>query len=250
MNMIKKVIISFVLVVLLIAGVGVFYFDSIVKNGIEVVGSRLLGTSVTVNSVSLSPLNSSGTIRGLSIENPQGFNSDYAIQLDELSVNLNASSVFSDVVEIESVRVVQPQITYETRITNDNIRALIANLSSDSTGETENGASVAQSEAGKRIIIRRLTLVDPQLNLVAAIVTAPIPLPDIELNDIGAEDDSTTVADALQLVMSTLSSTILSASLPNLEDLREGVQDRLQDGVEQVEDVVEELGGRLRSILN
>jgi len=248
--MIKKVIISFVLVVLLIAGVGVFYFDSIVKNGIEVVGSRLLGTSVTVNSVSLSPLNSSGTIRGLSIENPQGFNSDYAIQLDELSVNLNASSVFSDVVEIESVRVVQPQITYETRITNDNIRALIANLSSDSTGEAENGASVAQSEAGKRIIIRRLTLVDPQLNLVAAIVTAPIPLPDIELNDIGAEDDSTTVADALQLVMSTLSSTILSASLPNLEDLREGVQDRLQDGVEQVEDVVEELGGRLRSILN
>tara|TARA_B100002003_G_C14090949_1_gene524758 strand:+ start:561 stop:1313 length:753 start_codon:yes stop_codon:yes gene_type:complete len=250
MNMIKKVIISFVLVVLLIAGVGVFYFDSIVKNGIEVVGSRLLGTSVTVNSVSLSPLNGSGTIRGLSIENPQGFNSDYAIQLDELSVNLNASSVFSDVVEIESVRVVQPQITYETRITNDNIRALIANLSSDSTGEAENGASVAQSEAGKRIIIRRLTLVDPQLNLVAAIVTAPIPLPDIELNDIGAEDDSTTVADALQLVMSTLSSTILSASLPNLEDLREGVQDRLQDGVEQVEDVVEELGGRLRSILN
>ncbi len=248
--MIKKVIISFVLVVLLIAGVGVFYFDSIVKNGIEVVGSRLLGTSVTVNSVSLSPLNGSGTIRGLSIENPQGFNSDYAIQLDELSVNLNASSVFSDVVEIESVRVVQPQITYETRITNDNIRALIANLSSDSTGEAENGASVAQSEAGKRIIIRRLTLVDPQLNLVAAIVTAPIPLPDIELNDIGAEDDSTTVADALQLVMSTLSSTILSASLPNLEDLREGVQDRLQDGVEQVEDVVEELGGRLRSILN
>ena len=248
--MIKKVIISFVLVVLLIAGVGVFYFDSIVKNGIEVVGSRLLGTSVTVNSESLSPLNSSGTIRGLSIENPQGFNSDYAIQLDELSVNLNASSVFSDVVEIESVRVVQPQITYETRITNDNIRALIANLSSDSTGEAENGASVAQSEAGKRIIIRRLTLVDPQLNLVAAIVTAPIPLPDIELNDIGAEDDSTTVADALQLVMSTLSSTILSASLPNLEDLREGVQDRLQDGVEQVEDVVEELGGRLRSILN
>ena len=248
--MIKKVIISFVLVVLLIAGVGVFYFDSIVKNGIEVVGSRLLGTSVTVNSVSLSPLNSSGTIRGLSIENPQGFNSGYAIQLDELSVNLNASSVFSDVVEIESVRVVQPQITYETRITNDNIRALIANLSSDSTGEAENGASVAQSEAGKRIIIRRLTLVDPQLNLVAAIVTAPIPLPDIELNDIGAEDDSTTVADALQLVMSTLSSTILSASLPNLEDLREGVQDRLQDGVEQVEDVVEELGGRLRSILN
>jgi|TARA_Y100000294_G_scaffold139730_1_gene133312 hypothetical protein len=34
MNMIKKAIISFVLAVLLIAGIGVFYFDSIVKSGI------------------------------------------------------------------------------------------------------------------------------------------------------------------------------------------------------------------------
>ena len=85
---------------------------------------------------------------------------------------------------------------------------------------------------------------------VRVLVTAPIPLPDIELNDIGAEDDSTTVADALQLVLSSLNTAILSANLPNLEDLREGVQDRLQDGVDQVEDAVEELGGRLRSILN
>jgi|TARA_B100000315_G_scaffold178177_1_gene166817 hypothetical protein len=58
------------------------------------------------------------------------------------------------------------------------------------------------------------------------------------------------VADALQLVLSSLNTAILSANLPNLEDLREGVQDRLQDGVDQVEDAVEELGGRLRSILN
>lgn len=89
-------------------------------------------------------------------------------------------------------------------------------------------------------------------------VTAPVSLPDIELNDIGAEDNSTTVADALQLILSTLSTSILSANLPNLEDLREGVEEALQEGADELEsrledtvnDAAEEVGNRLRSILN
>ena len=249
--MIKKTIISVVLLVLLVVGIGVFYLDSIVKSGIEVVGSEVLGASVTVNSVSISPLNGSGSIRGLTVGNPAGFNSEHAIQLEELSLNLNISSLFSDVIEIESIRVVQPEITYETRIITDNIRALIANISAGSA----TGESAAEPAAtSKGLIIRDLQLLEPQINLVAAIVTAPIALPDIQMTDIGAEDYSTSVAEALRTVLSTLSTSILSANLPSLDDLAEGVESRLEEGVEQVqdrvEDAVEELGGRLRSILN
>ena len=249
--MIKKAVISLVLLVLLVVGIAFFYLDSIVKSGIEVVGSEVLGTGVTVNSVSISPLNGSGSIRGLSVGNPAGFRSEHAIQLEELTVNLNVSSLFSDVIEIDSIRVVQPEITYETRITTDNIRALIANISAGSaTGES----AVEPAAAGKGLIIRDLQLLDPQLNLVAAIVTAPIPLPDIQMTDIGAENDSSSVAEVLQAVLSKVSTSILSANLPSLDDLAEGVEARLEEGREQVqdtvEDAVEELGGRLRSILN
>ena len=48
--MIKKIIISVVLLVLLAGGGLFFYLDSIVKSGIEVVGSSVLGTAVTVDS--------------------------------------------------------------------------------------------------------------------------------------------------------------------------------------------------------
>lgn len=249
--MIKKTIISLVFLLLLAGGGLFFYFDSIVTSGIEVVGSEVLGTEVAVDSVSISPLSGSGSISGLSIANTEDFNSEYAFQLAEVSVTLDTSSVFDDVVIIDNVTITQPEITYETRITSDNIRALINNISA---GGSSSESTAPGEEGGKRIVIREFRMLDPQLNLVAAVVSAPIPLPDIELNDIGAEDDSSTVADALELILSSLSTSILSANLPNLDDLREGVEGRIQEGVEELEntvnDAAEEVTDRLRNILN
>ncbi len=251
--MIKKTLISTAFIILVLVGAVFYFFDSIVKNGIEVVGSQVLGAGVTVSSVSLSPLNGSGSIRGLRIENPEDFSSDYAIQLDEVSININASSVFRDVVEIESVTIVQPQITYETHITTDNIRALLNNLSSEESA-SEGESDGASENSSKQIIIRKLQILDPQLNLVSAIGTAPIPLPDIELKDIGAKDGSTTVAESLGIVLSAVSVSILNTNLPDFSNLQESVQDQLREGAEQVEnaveDTVEQLGNRIRNILD
>ncbi len=240
--MLKKVFIS-IIVLLLVIGAGVvFFFDSMVKSGIEVVGSQVLGSAVTVSSVSISPLNGSGSISGLKIANPEGFNADYVIELELVEININVSSVFSDVIEIELVRIIQPEITYETRITTDNIRALMANLS---FGEASSDEVVAEDAAGPQIVIRQLQILDPQLNLVTAIVTAPIPLPDIEMQDIGAEGegDSASVGEVLRTVLARLSGSILNTSLPDIGELTESLKD-------EVEDAVEDLGNRLRNILN
>lgn len=248
--MIKKVLISILLLVLLIAGATIYYLDSIVKNGIEVVGSNILGTGVTVLSVSVSPLNGRGTLRGLSIENPEGFDSDYFLQLDEVVLTMDPGSVFEDVIEIDTITIVRPQITYETRLTTSNIRQLIDNLSAGESAEPSAAALPGQEQtqdSAKRIIVREFRMLDPQLNLVAAVLNAPIPLPDIELNDVGTEDNSVTIAQAIRQVFSSLSASILDANLPSLDDLREGVENRLQ---ETVDDAVEQLGGRLRNILN
>ncbi|MBT3531442.1 MAG: hypothetical protein HOF74_11645 [Gammaproteobacteria bacterium] len=248
--MIKKVLIACVVLLLVGAGGLFVYFDSIVKSGIEIAGSQVLGTEITVSSVSLSPLNGSGTISDLKVANTDEWDSPYAFELESVSVNVNASSVFSDVIEIESVTIVQPAITYESRITTDNIRSLLANLSS---GESDTTGS-PEGEAGKSIIIRELRILDAQLNLVTAIATAPIPLPDIEMEDIGDDGQASSIADAIGAVLSEISSSILSSNLPNLDDLRENAEARLQDGVDQardqVDDAVEDLGGRLRGLLD
>ncbi|MBL6746097.1 MAG: AsmA family protein [Pseudomonadales bacterium] len=243
--MIRKLLISLLLLVVLAVGATFLYLDRIVTTGIEVVGSQVLGTKVTVASVTISPLNGIGSISGLEIRNPEGFDSDYIFQLEQVEVSLNAASLLSDVIEIESIIITQPEITYETRITTDNVRALLENIGG-SGGET----ATADSEAGKELFIRDFRLLGPQVNLVAAVASAPISLPDIELTDIGTEDNAATVAQVLEVVLSALRRTILEAELPGLDMLREGLENRLQDGIDEAEEVVEDLGNRLRGILD
>ena len=245
--MIKKILISLVLFLLIIGGGVFYYFDSIVKSGIEVAGSRVLGTQVTVGSTLISPLSGSGSISGLQINNPEGFDAQYIFEMDEIAVNLNASTVMTDVVEIESVVITRPQITYERRLTTDNIRALIQNISS---GGGDSDTDSGESASTRRVIIREFRMLEPQLNLVAASLQAPVPLPDIVLTNIGEESNAATVADATRQILRAISTSILNSDLPVLDMIRENVENRLQDGVQEVENAVEEVGNRLRGLLD
>lgn len=245
--MIKKILISLVLLLLIAGGGLFFYLDSIVKSGIEVVGSRVLGTAVTVDSVLVSPISGQGTISGLRVENPEGFDSEYAFELDSVSVNIDVNSLFSDVVEVESIMIMQPIITYETKITTDNIRTLLANIPESESGPD---STEAASESSQQVVIRELQMLGSQLNFVSAIASAPITLADIDIRNIGAEGGSTSAANAIRVVLQELTRTILNSDLPSLDLLRESVEERVQDGVERVEEAVEDIGGRLRSILN
>jgi len=245
--MIKKILISVVFLLLIVVGGVYFYFDALVKSGVEVAGSSVLGTAVTVEGVSISPLNGQGDISGLRVENPEGYNSQYAFELDSVSVSINMGSVFSDVLEIDSITIVQPTITYETKITTDNIRALLANL--PESGAASSG-SAEPGEDSQQLVIHELRILDSQLNLVAAVVTAPIVLTDIEIRDIGGEGGSTSAVNAVRVVLAELSRSILNADLPSLDLLKESVEERIEDGAQRVEEAVEDLGGRLRGLLN
>lgn len=245
--MIKKLLISVVLFVALIGGVAYFYLDGLVTTGIEVVGSQVLGAQVTVESASISPLNGSGSIRGLRVENPEGFDSQYAFELEEVAVQINVGSVFSDVVEVDSVVITEPAITYERRLTSDNISALMDNLPSGGGGDA---AAESGDEASSQLIIREFLMRSPQLNLVAASIEAPIPLPNISLSNIGEESNSATVADAMRQILGAISTSILNSDPPIFDMLRENVENTLQEGVEEVEDAVEDLTDRVRSIFN
>jgi hypothetical protein len=237
---IKKTLIS-VFFLLLLAGGGLFfYLDSIVKSGIEVVGSNLLGTVVTVDSVSLSPLSGQGSISGLRVENPEGFESQYAFELDSVLVSIDVNSVFTDAAEIESIVIMQPVITYETKIASDNIRTLLDNLDE---GDAPSSDPETEDDSAQQIIIREFRMVGSQLNFVSALVSAPITLADIEIRDIGAEGGSASAANAVRVVLQELVASILNSDdLPGLDGLRESVEGRIQDGAQRVEEAVEDLG--------
>lgn len=245
--MIKKILISVVFLLLLVGGGVYFYLDSIVKSGIEIVGSDMLGTAVTVDNVSISPLSGQGSISGLRVENPEGFDSPYAFELESVLVNIDVNSVFTGAAEIESITIMQPIITYETKITTDNIRTLLGNLPEGD--EAVSDAEVADDAAGQ-LIIREFQMLGSQLNFVSAIASAPLTLADIEIRGIGDKGGSASAANAIRVVLQEIVQSILSSDLPSLDLLRDSVEGRIEDGAQRVEEAVEDLGGRLRNILN
>jgi len=134
-----------------------------------------------------------------------------------------------------------------------------------SGGGDQAPAETENAEPGEQVIIRDFQMIDPQVKLVAAIARAPIPLPDVHLQNIGEDNASVTVAEAGRQVLAALNQAPLGASLPSFEDLQSLVQkelgnqvDALQEQVgdqideleEQVTDQVEDITDRVHSIFN
>lgn len=238
--MIKKLLLA-VFALLLVSVVLVFvYLDTVVKSSIEYLGPQVLGTGVTVDAVSLSPLSGSGSIDGLLVGNPEEFTSPYIFELGSVSLALEVGSVFSDVVEITSITINSPVITYETRLRTDNVRTLLAQIA---TADASAPVESEQAAAATQVIIRDLQIIDPRVNLVAAGLTAPVPLPDIRLQNIGEENASVSLGEALRQVLAAINQALLRA---NLDQLREGAQQQLQEQLQRGTDAVNDNADRLR----
>ena len=69
--------------VVIIAAIIVFYFsfNSIVKNGVEAMGPKVLGADVAMEEVNISMFSGKGQLKGITIGNPDGFHTESAFRL-------------------------------------------------------------------------------------------------------------------------------------------------------------------------
>jgi hypothetical protein len=244
----KKLLIT--LAVLVIGG-GVFaylYYESGIRRAIEIAGSNALGVPVTVTGVSLSPFTGEGSIRGLSIANPEGFDAPYAIELGGVDIAINVGSLASDIIEIKSILVSDANITYETKVVTDNIRTLLNNLPG------ANAAPVIEANpdapTSPKVVISDLRIMNPQINLHTRVASAPIPLPDIQLQNIGEKNNAVTVAEAARQIIGAINVAVIREGIPNMDVLLDGASQQLQEGARKLGDAVEELGNEVRSLFD
>lgn len=114
-----------------------YSIDSIVKSNIENAGTEMTGTRVTVDNVSISPFSGEGTISGFRIENPEGFSTDHAFVADDFYIKMDVFTLFSDVIEVNEIRLTGPAIYVEQKLTGNNLRTILNNL--DEAAESETG---------------------------------------------------------------------------------------------------------------
>lgn len=207
----RIVVVAVVLAV--IAALVVFInLNSIVKKGVETVGPQLTKVDVRLGAAKLSPMNGNGELSKLFVGNPVGYKTPSAIEVENVKVAVKLRSVLSDTIQIDTVNVEAPVITFEGGLGGNNLSQILKNLegSPDDVKPTPEGKPA--SEGGKKFFVKDVVVNGGVINVnITGLTqeTITIPLPPIHLQNIGSENSGVTAA---QLCKQILKPVIASAT--------------------------------------
>lgn len=197
----------------------IFSLDGIVKSNIRQTGSNLLQTPVDVDDVSISIFNGSGTIDGITIKNPDGFDDPNAMSFKEISLTLDLSTIFSDTVVVKDLTIRQPEFYMEQKTKGNNLKILMDHLSSSSSGGSGS------------LIVDHFLVNDGSVKLSTDIGgkrSAEARFSQIELKGVGREGSNTTKQTVQQILEPVLKRAIAKAVSDGLLDkAKEKLQDLL-----------------------
>ncbi|HET6726364.1 MAG TPA: hypothetical protein VFH85_10215 [Gammaproteobacteria bacterium] len=243
-----KYIIGIVIAILVVIGI-VFWLvwanrNSLIADAIENYGSQATGTSVNVGSVNLS---SNGTLElhGLTIGNPQGYNSDYALKLNDIRIGVAISSITSDTIVMNEGVVDGMSVNAEFQGRQSNLSQIMDNL------QRFIGPSKPQQQpaAQKKFIVKTFRFTNGQATVAldSANARRSIRIPDISVRDIGVKTGGVNAAELAKQLLRPVLQRILDeargAAREKAEDvlqkkgqeLKQKAKKKLQDKLKQLQ---------------
>jgi hypothetical protein len=181
--------------------------DRLVQEAITRYGSEITGAPVSVAAARLEPTNGRGELRGLRIGNPAGFKTPYAVQADRIELELDLSSLASDVVVIRKIAVIAPDVIYEKGERQTNFDALQAQIAK-AVGQSSN------TSPGKKLIVQELVVRNARAQASAAFLsgkTVTVTLPDLQLRDLGKAEGGLTPAQLGQRIAAAMEKRLTAA---------------------------------------
>jgi hypothetical protein len=168
--------------------------DAIVKGAIERYGSQITGTAVRVESVEIEVTSGRGTLRGVTVANPPGFESDSVFRLGEITLEIDAATITRNPVVVDEVVIAAPEVTYEmSRTGRSNIDVLMDNVKRSTSPEggdaTPSPPSTPEEEGeAKRLIVRKFTFRNGRIQADTRAVGGKqmqVDLPPLSLQNVG-----------------------------------------------------------------
>lgn len=219
----KYSLVGFAGIVLIAFLILTFSLDYLVRSGIESTGTEMMQTQVTVENVSISPFSGSGTIEGLRVKNPEGFESDYAIVLESISMSLDVGSLLSDTLIVNRVEINQPMLSVVQKLPENNLKMLLNNLDESMGKETASSTGM---------IIEHLIVKNGQVSVTPNIGgerSAMVKMGDIELKNVGKQGSSSTAKVVREVASKIINKALSSALSGQLEGLKNKAKDALKD---------------------
>jgi len=209
---IRIAIVSLILLIVVVVAVGLF-LDSGIKKGVETIGPELAKVTIKLDSVNLSILSGSGSVKGLEVGNPPGYKADKAIKLDKASLAISPGSLLSDKIVIKSIRIDGPEINIEGTPTKNNLTKILENVEAAMGGPSTNAPAAAESKSSKKLQVDEFVLSNAKINYTIHGIggTVPVSIPEIKLTNLGTGPDGITGAELTKLVLSKVTTGLVTA---------------------------------------
>ncbi len=241
------VILIVVIATTLLLTLAVSNINPLVERVIESAGTEAAGVEVSVDSVQITLKEGSGIISGLTIANPPGFTSKYALNVGTAAIAIDIESLTNDIIIINSVQIDSPSINYEQSANNSNLQTILDTLSTqDSTASVD---EPGDSDSSIRIIIRKFdfTGANAVLAVPALDKSQSVTLPDIHLRDIGANSQGASARELVKQILQPIIRKTLAAALNVPRDelerkLNEKADKALDRGKEKAQKLLDKLG--------
>jgi hypothetical protein len=204
--------------------------NSLVEGAIEDLGSQALGTTVRVASVDISLTEGRGTIKGLEIANPKGYDGPYLMQLDEITVALNLDELSTETVVLDTVLIDGARIAAIVKGKDDsNLQTLMDNL--------DTGSSATEADAGgteTTVIIDQLDFTNAQASVDVVLLDQhmEIDVPDIHLSGVGRKEGGATAGEVAGQLLKPITEAVVREVIKRGlggEDLEGSLKDKLFD---------------------
>jgi hypothetical protein len=224
-----------------------YFLGGIVKKGVNTYAPRITQTKVEIQDAKLSPFSGVGEINGLRVGNPAGWSPADAFRLGRVRIDMEPFTVLKDHIVINELTIEQPEFLYETRLVASNIGDLLKNIE-QSIGGRE---AEAKTKDGKpiKLVVKKLVLKDGKVTVGAAGAALPLPLPQIDMVDIGVAEGGVTPAQLAFAIMKSVTANVVAAATQAIaKSGLSGLGDQLSKGstgatIEQAKQVGDAIKG-------
>jgi hypothetical protein len=209
----KLLVIGGILVGLGIVGVIVtaFFLGNIVTAGVNRFAPQITQTTVVLSGASISPLSGSGTLSGLVVGNPKGWSDANLCSLGKIHLEVQPFSILGDHVIINEISIEAPEFNYETKIVASNVGDLLKTI-----GEISGSAAAPQAttKTGKPIKfeVKKFHLQNGWVRVGVGPAALKLPMPPVELDDIGTAQGGITPDQLAFAVMRSVTPSIIAAT--------------------------------------
>jgi uncharacterized protein involved in outer membrane biogenesis len=187
-----------VLVVLLL--VAWLMIDRIAKAGIEKGGTYALGVNTTCDSVGLSLLKGELGVSGLTVANPEGFETPHFIKTGRVEVGVDTGTLLSNTIVVNRFELKGLDLNFEHGKGTTNVSAILDNLKSPEAGKK---AETPKEEGGRKVKINKVLLHDivahvQMLPLGGKASTLDIKIDELVLENVDSDGSGISVADLIR----------------------------------------------------